>query len=105
LDTPTLVTAWSGNMDFCTEENSFLVGYTLFKVNSSHPEFSEFTDATWADASVQEAADILRAVYESPTQLEHKTRCCRIQMKNTINTHKYEHALKKIGDLQNTIST
>lgn len=97
LNTPTLVTAWSGNMDFCTHENSFLVGCTPIKVNSSHPEFSEFDNATWADANIQEATNLLRTIYENPGELEHKQKCCSQQMKQTINNHKYEHALKQLA--------
>ncbi|WP_062063280.1 glycosyltransferase family 4 protein [Cellvibrio sp. OA-2007] len=97
LNTPTLVTGWSGNMDFCTQENSFLVGYAPIKVNSSHPEFSEFDNATWADANIQEAANLLRTIYENPSELTHKKQCCGLHMKHTINNHKYEHALKQLA--------
>lgn len=93
LNTPALVTAWSGNMDFCTEENSFLVDYQTIKVDSRHPEFQEFTDATWADANIQTAAEFLIAAYKDKGELLSKQQLCKAQMQQVIETHKYQHAL------------
>ena len=96
LNTPPLVTAWSGNMDFCTEDNSFMVDYIPIPVNSSHPEFQEFENATWADASIQTAADHLKSAYDNRMKLTNKKKYCRIQMQKIIDTQKYEHALTQL---------
>ncbi|HSC66137.1 MAG TPA: glycosyltransferase family 4 protein [Cellvibrio sp.] len=103
LDTPVLVTAWSGNMDFCNAENSFLVGYKPIKVNSSHPEFREFDNATWADADVQQTAKILGDVYRDRHLLAHKKSCCAAQMQTCIDTHKYQHALQQLVNNQEIV--
>jgi glycosyltransferase involved in cell wall biosynthesis len=96
LDTPVLATAWSGNMDFCNAENSFLVPYKPIKVNSSHPEFREFENATWADADIQFAAQLLHDIYHNRALLNAKKACCAHQMQSCINHNKYQHALKQL---------
>lgn len=100
LDTPTLVTAWSGNMDFCTEENSFLVGYKPIKVNSTHPEFLEFENSTWADADIQQTATLLKQIYQNRELLNDKKRCCAQQMQNCIDSNKYQHALQQLINIE-----
>lgn len=98
LDTPTLVTAWSGNMDFCTEENSFLVGYKPIKVNSSHPEFQEFENSTWADADIQQTTQLLKSIFQNRDLLLKKKSICATQMQRCIDTNKYQHALQQLTE-------
>lgn len=100
LGTPTLVTAWSGNMDFNTEENSFLIPFTQVPVNSPHPEFKGLTNAQWAEANSDEAATILKAIYTHPELIAQKKVCCAQQMQACINNHKYQHALDKLTVLE-----
>lgn len=96
LNTPVLTTAWSGNMDFCNEENSFLVPAHPIKVNSGHPEFCEFENATWADADVSFAAQTLQNIYHNRDLLAAKQACCAQQMQACINRNKYQHALHQL---------
>jgi hypothetical protein len=96
LDIPVLVTAWSGNMDFCTKENSFLVNYQPIKVNSSHPEFREFENATWADADIEQTTQLLTKIYRDRELLLQKKACCARQMRNCIDANKYKHALQQL---------
>lgn len=96
LNTPVLVTAWSGNMDFCNAENSFLVGSKPIKVNSTHPEFQEFNNITWADADVQQATRLLSSIYHDRTMLSEKKICCTQQMQSCIDNNKYQHALRQL---------
>jgi len=100
LDTPTLVTAWSGNMDFCTAENSFLVSYKPIKVNSNHPEFREFENATWADADIQFTTQLLGDIYQNRALLTTKKSCCAQQMQSCITRNKYQHALQQLVNSQ-----
>lgn len=62
VGTPVVATDWSGNVDFCTPDNSYPVRYVQIPVASSHPEFESLQDLTWADASVEHAAERLRSV-------------------------------------------
>ena len=100
LGTPVLVTAWSGNMDFCSDENSFLVPYDPIQVNSSHPEFREFENATWADADTDYAAKILSKVYYNPQLVAEKRFHCTQQIKTCIAQNKYQIALRKLINSQ-----
>lgn len=67
-----IATAWSGNMDFMTSENSFPVRFNIIPVESElgayRPEFTG-DGATWADADVNEAADIMRRLADEPALL------------------------------------
>ena len=60
---PVIGTAWSGNMDFMTEENSCLVGYDLIPVVAEHAAYQP--DAigpgqSWADPKPAEAIEWMR---------------------------------------------
>lgn len=96
LGTPVLTTAWSGNMDFCTPENSFLIPATQVNVQADHPEFRELSHASWADADVPLAAQQLRSLYLDRRLLDTKRGCCAQQMRNVIQRHKYQHALHRL---------
>ncbi len=100
LGTPVITTAWSGNMDFCNDENSFLVPYKPIRVKSSHPEFREFENATWADADLDCATKMLHDLYQNRFLVNQKKSCCRLQMQACINRNKYEHALQQLMDSQ-----
>lgn len=96
LGTPAMVTAWSGNMDFCTHGNSFLIDYKAIPVNSSHPEFSGLVNATWADADISQAAQILREIYRDRTKVSDKQTRCTADMLACIEANKYEGALQTL---------
>ena len=105
LHTPTLVTAWSGNMDFCNSKNSFLVGYKPIKVNSSHPEFREFENATWADADIEQTTQLLTDIYRDRDLLLSKKMCCAQQMQFCIDNNKYQHALRQLAVSQKPVGS
>jgi len=70
LGKPVVATAWSGNMDFMTEENSCLVGYEMAEIESSHVSYQEEssrTNAQWADPHVDEAAEWMRRLADDAT--------------------------------------
>jgi glycosyltransferase involved in cell wall biosynthesis len=60
LGKPVVATAWSGNMDFMTAENSCLVGFDMIEVvASTQPAYGKGTSGTqeWANPRVAEAAE------------------------------------------------
>lgn len=65
LDTPVIVTNWSGNMDFCNEENAFLVETKLVPVVTNNPEFKESGDQFWAEVNPDSAITKLKEAFES----------------------------------------
>src|SRR5208337_2839054 len=66
LKIPTIVTAYGGHMDFCSEETSFLVPYRLV------PSGSHFNipGAEWADPDVDELRSRMRFVYRNSSSQE-----------------------------------
>jgi len=68
VGTPVVGTGWSGNLDFMTEENSFLVPYEIVPVGrTSNVLYGENREGqTWAEPSIPGAAAILRRIVEHP---------------------------------------
>jgi len=64
LGKPVIATAYSGNMDFTTVGNSFLVGYRLVPVPPGCDPYP--TTARWADPLLDEAVSQMRLVRHSP---------------------------------------
>jgi glycosyltransferase involved in cell wall biosynthesis len=64
LGKPVIATAYSGNMDFTRFDNSFLVGYRMKPVGKHNEPYDE--DALWADPSVEQAAQQMRTIIDSP---------------------------------------
>lgn len=69
LGVPVVATGWSGNMDFCTAENSCLVGYDMVPVKaSSQPAYASRMagEQVWAEPRLDEAAQWFRRLAEEP---------------------------------------
>lgn len=62
---PVIGTAWSGNLDFMTPENSCLVDYQLVKVEQG--EYQHANGARWADPSISQAAGFMRQLVDDPS--------------------------------------
>jgi len=60
LGKPVIATAYSGNMDFTTSDNSFLVPYSLIPVGKDNEPYDE--DCLWADPCIEQAAQHMRTV-------------------------------------------
>lgn len=59
-----MATAWSGNLDYMTPENSLLVDYRLVPVGLGEYPFGE--DQVWAEADVNHAVELLNSVIDEP---------------------------------------
>jgi hypothetical protein len=57
-----VATAYSGNMDFMTSENSYLVDYQMMPITDDLPTYERGT--CWAEPTIAHAAQQLRSVYE-----------------------------------------
>ena len=64
LGKPVIATAYSGNMDFTTEQNSFLVRYKLREIEQSYGPYK--AGWVWADPDLDHAAEQMRYVFENP---------------------------------------
>ncbi len=64
LGKPVIGTAYSGNMDFMTPENSYLLDYSLITLTRDYGPYMR--GAVWADPDVDHAARLIRNVVEQP---------------------------------------
>jgi glycosyltransferase involved in cell wall biosynthesis len=64
LGKPVIATAWSGNMEFMNPEVACLVGYRLVPVRDG--EYPFWSDQTWADPDVDEAAGWMTRLVDEP---------------------------------------
>lgn len=62
LGKPVIATAYSGNMDFMTPDNSYLVPYTALTLEQDHLPYR--AGDTWAEPDLAAAADLMRYVFE-----------------------------------------
>ena len=66
LGKPVIATAYSGNMDFMTAENSFPLPYRLVPLERDYGPYMR--GAVWADPDLDEAARLMRLVVEHPEE-------------------------------------
>ena len=64
LGRPVVATGYSGNLDFMTPENSWLVDHRLVKVGEGAPPYP--ADADWAEPDLGHAARLMREVFDDP---------------------------------------
>lgn len=62
LGKPVIATAWSGNMEFMTPDNSCLVNYRLVPVGEG--EYLHHTGQSWADPDIDHAAMCMRRLVQ-----------------------------------------
>jgi glycosyltransferase involved in cell wall biosynthesis len=60
---PVIATNFSGNVDFMDSENSLLVPYKLVKLGKPIPPYD--ANLEWAEPSVEDAAKLMRQIYEN----------------------------------------
>lgn len=63
---PTIGTAYGGNVDFMTLENSYLVNYALTEIDRDYAPYQKGWH--WADPDLDHAAVLMRHVYENPEE-------------------------------------
>ena len=66
LGKPVIATGYSGNVDFMTRENSYLVDYTIGRVGPDCEIYPP--EGEWAQPSVEHAAELMRRVWEEPAE-------------------------------------
>ena len=66
LGLATIATAWSGNLDFTTQETSLLIPY---KMTTTHDAGNVYGDVTWAEPEIGAAAAAMRRLHDNPGEL------------------------------------
>jgi glycosyltransferase involved in cell wall biosynthesis len=78
LGKPVIATAYSGNMDFMSDANSFLLPYRLITLARDYGPY--MAGAQWADPDLAEAARLLRHVVDSPAEARERGRLAQAQV-------------------------
>jgi len=66
---PAIATGWSGNLEFMSEENAYLVDYEISDVSeAAWREFPFFRGERWAEPSVTDLRRVMRRVLERPDE-------------------------------------
>jgi len=63
---PVIATAYSGNLDFMTAENSYLVPHELTEIGPGAEPYP--ADKVWAEPDLDRAAELMREVFENPDE-------------------------------------
>jgi glycosyltransferase involved in cell wall biosynthesis len=67
LGKPVVATGYSGNLEFMSRENSYLVGYRLTTIEQAIGSYYRAGDV-WAEPDVGEAADLMAMVVSDPAE-------------------------------------
>ncbi|EJZ20957.1 glycosyltransferase family 4 protein [Rhizobium sp. Pop5] len=98
--TPVISTGWSGTVDFCDPENSWLVASPLIPVVDTHPEFAGLPGAVWANPSPEVAAAHLSDIFRAPERAREKAGRAREFLLRYLAEHNYEKAFQTLAAMQ-----
>jgi glycosyltransferase involved in cell wall biosynthesis len=78
LGKPVIATAYSGNLDFMTPDNSFPLGYRLTRLERDYGPYMR--GASWADPDLDEAAQLLRSIVAHPEEARRRGEAAKRQL-------------------------
>ncbi|MEA3503478.1 MAG: glycosyltransferase family 1 protein, partial [Actinomycetota bacterium] len=88
-----ICTGYSGNMEFTTPENSWLVDYELIEtgeVNGPYP-----AGAVWAKPSIDSAAELMRRAASNPEEVAAKATLAKKSAVGAASLDRYATALSE----------
>ena len=101
LGKPVIVSAYSGNLDFCDANTSYLVSGSEVGVNSWEYSFSK--DQVWFDASVEDAAQQMKRVFQNTSEAKEIAERGRVLIETEYSVLaagiRYVNALTEISKL------
>jgi glycosyltransferase involved in cell wall biosynthesis len=86
---PTIATAYSGNLDFMTDDTSYLVPYDLVEVGPDAAPYP--ADSVWAEPDLTVAAEMMRRVFDEPTEARRRGELARERVRAT-------HSVDRAGE-------
>ena len=90
---PVIATAYSGNMEFMTEENSFLVPYRLIEIEKDHGPYKK--GCVWADPDLREATQLMLRVYEDQAAASKVARSGRDDVMTSLHPRTIGDSVKR----------
>jgi glycosyltransferase involved in cell wall biosynthesis len=91
---PVIATNHGGHLDFCDEENSYLINFELVPSKSHLKVEHAIPGSTWAEPDVQHLKQLMRHVYENRDSVEIKEKVEKAYS-NIINNFSWDAAAKK----------
>lgn len=99
LGKPAIGTGYSGNVDFMTDENSYLIDYKLVSIERDIGPY--LTGAVWAEPDVDHLAHLLRNVYENREEAARKGKKAAYDIRSLYSAEavgaKMEARLQELG--------
>ena len=83
LGVPVIATGYSGNLDFMDEWNTWRVPCSMAQVGSGAGGYPK--DALWAEPDLDEAARMMREVFENPSAAKAKAAKARDHVLNAFS--------------------
>lgn len=96
LGVPVVATAYSGNMDFMTPQNSFLVDSRETVVRRQEGPFQLGT--VWAEPDLDDAVDKIRRVYERPDEAKARAGRARIDVEAIVSVKAVARRIRELFD-------
>lgn len=84
IEKPVMATDWSGNMDFMTQSNSYLVPSQLVRLKSDSGPYKR--GEVWAEPSVERAAHLMRRMMEAPSETKEKAAQAKLDIQREYST-------------------
>lgn len=79
LGKPVIATGYSGNLDYMSDANSYLVSHRLVPIGRGHDPYP--AEGVWADPDVEHAAALMREVFEHPDQARSRGRRAAVDIR------------------------
>ena len=89
---PVIVTGYSGNMDFTTPENSFLIDYDLVAVQRETGAYK--ANYVWAEPSEDHLAALLRTVVDSPDEARRRAERGRLTIQERYSVRAISETIR-----------
>ncbi len=81
LGRPAIATGYSGNLDYMTNENSYLVDYELVPIGLGADPYP--ADGVWAEPDVEHAAKLMREVFADPGAADARARRGQAELRSS----------------------
>lgn len=94
---PVVATNWSGNTDFLTSENGFPVAFEFVAARDPQGTY-DHPDMTWAEPDTNDAAQILRSLYDDPELRRRTGQEAMAYAFKTWNAERYAARVRHILD-------
>ncbi len=89
---PVIATAYSGNLDFMTEANSYLVPHGMVEIGPDAVPYP--ADKEWAEPDLERAAELMRQVFENPEAAAGKGQRAAEDVRRTHSPEAASEAIK-----------